>query len=66
MWANPRSVSWCSANIRHRHLTAEQKRTIIATLLRENPYRSVRAIAREVGVSKNTLAAERAEQDRRG
>jgi len=55
-----------SANIRRRHLTGEQKRQLIAVLLKDNPERSDRAIARDVGVSKNTVAAERAEQESRG
>jgi hypothetical protein len=55
-----------SANVKRRHLTAEQKRDVIARLLKDDPTRSDRAIARDVGVSKNTVATERVEQERRG
>jgi len=55
-----------SANIRRRHLSSEQKRQLIAALLHDNPNRSDRAIARDIGVSKNTVAAERAVQESRG
>ena len=55
-----------STNIRRRHLTAEQKREIIADLLKENPERSDRATAKIAGVHHETVAAVREEGERRG
>lgn len=55
-----------SANIRRRHLTAEQKREIIAELLRQKPERSDRATAQIVGVSHHTVASVRGEEEGRG
>jgi len=49
-----------SANIHRRHLTAVQKREIIAELLKANPERSNRATARVARVSDNTVGAVRA------
>ena len=40
-----------SANIRRRHLTAEQKRDLVATLLKLDPGKSDRSIAKVVSVS---------------
>jgi hypothetical protein len=55
-----------SVNIRRRHLDAEQKRGIIAKLLKENPERSDRATAQIAGVSHHTVAAVRAEAEGTG
>jgi hypothetical protein len=55
-----------SANIRRRHLSTEQKQDLIAQLLKDDPTRSDRAIARNVGVDKNTVATVRAKQESRG
>jgi len=40
-----------SANIHRRHLTAEQKRELIAKLIKASPEKSDRTIAGELGVS---------------
>src|SRR4051794_5993850 len=50
-----------SANIRRRHLTAEQKREIIARLLKANPERSDRATAQIANVDHKTVADVRAQ-----
>src|SRR4051812_29989820 len=55
-----------SANIRRRHLTAEQEREIIARLLKANPERSDRATARLVGTSPSTVGAIRREGEESG
>lgn len=44
-------------NIKRRHLTTEQKREEIMRAAERNPNKSLRAIAREVGVSHPTVAA---------
>jgi hypothetical protein len=51
-----------SANIHRRHLTAEQKREIIAKLLKADPTRSNRQIAETVNVDHKTVASVRAEK----
>lgn len=48
-----------SANLHRRHLTREQKREVIAAMLKANPNRSNRDIAVEVKASHNTVAAVR-------
>jgi ParB-like nuclease domain len=48
-----------SENIRRRHLTAEQKREIVASLLRADPSKSNRAIAATAKVDDKTVAAVR-------
>jgi hypothetical protein len=55
-----------SVNIRRRHLTSEQKRDIIAKLLKLNPQRSDRAIAKNVGVDHKTVATERVKAEAGG
>lgn len=69
-WPTPAKIICCekdpftyvvSANIHRRHLTAAQKRDIIAELLRQAPERSDRATARIAGVSGKTVAAIRSE-----
>jgi len=55
-----------SANIHRRHLTAEQKRELIAKLLKSTPEQSDRQIAETVKVDHKTVGAVRAEQEGRG
>jgi len=55
-----------SANILRRHLTAEQKREAIAKLVKAQPEKSDRAIAREVKVDHKTVAAVRSDAEARG
>src|SRR5215471_17671304 len=54
-----------SANIHRRHLTAEQKREIIAELLKANPQRSNNATAKIAKVDDKTVGAVRADLERR-
>jgi hypothetical protein len=54
-----------SANLHRRHLTSEQKRDVIAKLLKHNPDRSNRQIGRQVGVSPHTVGDVRADLERR-
>jgi hypothetical protein len=61
------ALAWViSANIRRRHLTAEQKRELIAKLIKAQPEKSNRAIGKMAKADKNTVAAVRAEQEGRG
>jgi hypothetical protein len=55
-----------SANLHRRHLTAEQKREVIAALLKANPAQSDRAVAKTAKVSHHTVADVRAEAEGRG
>jgi hypothetical protein len=55
-----------SANIHRRHLTAEQKRELIAKLIAAQPEKSNRQIAKQANVDKNTVAAVRQEMEGRG
>lgn len=48
-----------SANIRRRHLSAYQKRELIANLLKANPEQSDRRVAKTTGVHHETVAAVR-------
>jgi hypothetical protein len=48
-----------TANIHRRHLTANQKRDLIAKLLKANPEKSDRAIAKTAKVSDKTVGRER-------
>jgi ParB-like chromosome segregation protein Spo0J len=54
-----------SANVRRRHLTAEQKRDIIANVLKTQPASSDRTIAKLTTVSDKTVGAVRRELERR-
>jgi hypothetical protein len=54
-----------SANIHRRHLTAEQKREIVAELLKANPQRSNNATAKLAKVDDKTVGAVRADLERR-
>jgi hypothetical protein len=55
-----------SANIHRRHLTAEQKREIIAKLIKATPEKSNRQIAKQAKVHHETVASVRTEQEARG
>jgi hypothetical protein len=55
-----------SANIHRRHLTAEQKRELIAKLLKATPEKSNRQIAETVKASHVTVGAVRAEMESTG
>jgi ParB-like chromosome segregation protein Spo0J len=55
-----------SANVRRRHLSAEQKRDLIAALLKDNPGRSDRATAQIARASHPTVAAVRRELENSG
>jgi len=55
-----------SANIHRRHLTAEQKREIIAELIKATPEKSDRAIADEMKVDKNVVSRMRKKTEATG
>jgi hypothetical protein len=55
-----------SANAHRRHLTAEQKREVIAALLKVQPTKSDRAIAKTAKVDHKTVAAIRAKAEAGG
>lgn len=55
-----------SANIQRRHLTAEQKRDLIAELLKVKPEQSNRSIAKQVKVDHKTVAASRSKLESTG
>jgi len=55
-----------SRNIHRRHLTTEQKREVIANLIKALPEKSDRQIAAMLGVSHHTVGTVRAEMERRG
>jgi hypothetical protein len=55
-----------SANIRRRHLTAEQKRELIAKLIKATPEKSDRAIAKTAKVDHKTVRAVRGNLEARG
>jgi N6-adenosine-specific RNA methylase IME4 len=55
-----------SANIHRRHLTSEQKRDLIAKLLRATPEKSNRQIAETVKASPTTVGTVRAEMEATG
>jgi hypothetical protein len=55
-----------SANFHRRHLTAEQKRELIAKLIKATPEKSDRQIAAMLGVSHHTVGMVRTEMERRG
>jgi len=55
-----------SRNIHRRHLTAEQKRALIARLLTADPNKSDRQIAETVKADHRTVGAVRAKQEARG
>jgi hypothetical protein len=54
-----------SANIHRRHLSAEQKRELIAKLLKAQPDKSNNAIAKQVKADDKTVATVRREMERR-
>jgi hypothetical protein len=55
-----------SANIHRRHLTVEQKHELIAKLIKTDPTKSNRQIAKTVKVDHKTVASVRAEKEGRG
>jgi hypothetical protein len=55
-----------SANIRRRHLSAEQKRELIVKLIKAEPTKSNRQVATTVGVSHPHIAKVRAELEQAG
>jgi hypothetical protein len=55
-----------SANIRRRHLTAEQKRDLLVKLIKATPEKSDRQIARAVKASPTTVGTLRTEMEARG
>ncbi len=55
-----------SVNLHRRHLTAEQRRTVIAELLKTRPERSNRQTAKLVGADHKTAASVRRELEGRG
>jgi hypothetical protein len=55
-----------SANIHRRHLTAEQKRELIAKLIKTTPEKSDRQIAETVKASPTTVGTVRAEMEAKG
>jgi hypothetical protein len=55
-----------TANIHRRHLTAEQKRDLLAKLIKAQPEKSDRRIGKMARASKNTAAAVRREMEGRG
>jgi len=54
-----------SKNLHRRHLTAEQKRAVIAAVLKEAPEKSNRRVAEQVKVDDKTVATVRTEMERR-
>ena len=54
-----------SLNIHRRHLSSEQRREVVAALLKQQPSRSNRAIGTQVKVSDKTVAAERRRMEAR-
>src|SRR5262249_53020714 len=55
-----------SKNIRRRHLTAEQKRDLIAKLLKARPEKSNRQIGKQIGASHHTVKEVRTEMEGTG
>jgi hypothetical protein len=55
-----------SANLRRRHLTGKQKRELIAKLLKANPEKSDRSVAKLVGASPTTAGDVRHELEQAG
>ena len=49
-----------SANIHRRHLTAEQRRDLIVKVIKAQPQKSDRAIAKQIGVGNKTVSRARA------
>ena len=60
-WIDDPATYVISANIHRRHLTAEQKRELIANLLKADPGKSDRQIAEAVKASPTTVGTVRAE-----
>ena len=64
-WIDPYEYA-VSANVHRRHLTCEQKRELIAKVLKADPEKSNRQIAETVKADHKTVAKVRAEQEARG
>jgi protein gp37 len=54
-----------SCNLYRCHLTAEQKRQVVAAVLKEQPRRSNRSVAKKAGVDDKTVGSVRKELERR-
>jgi ParB-like chromosome segregation protein Spo0J len=65
-WIDDPAAYVRSANIHRRHLKAKEKRDLIAELLKANPEKPNRQIAKEVGVSHTHLAKVRTEMEKAG
>src|SRR5262249_61808449 len=63
---NDPSANRTSANTHRRHLTAEQKRELIAKLIKATPEKSDRQIAETVKASPTTVGTVRAEMEAKG
>jgi ParB-like chromosome segregation protein Spo0J len=53
------------ANVNRRHLTTEQKKTLVIQIMRERPYASDRQIAKLTGVDNKTVGNYRRELEKR-
>jgi ParB-like chromosome segregation protein Spo0J len=53
------------ANVNRRHLTTEQKKTLVIQIMRERPYFSDRQIAKLTGVDNKTVGNHRRELEKR-
>jgi ParB-like chromosome segregation protein Spo0J len=65
-WIDDPAAYVISANIRRRHLTGEQKRDLIAKLVKAQPEKSDREIAKIAKVDHKTVGAARAEMEATG
>src|SRR5262249_5073118 len=65
-WIGNPTAYVISANIPRRHLTAEQKRDLVAKLVKAQPDKSDRQIAKQAKVDHKTVAAVRREGEARG
>src|SRR5262249_54398704 len=65
-WIKDPTAYVISANIHRRHLTAEQKRELIAKLIKAQPEKSNRQIAATAKASPTTVGAERAKMEAKG
>ena len=65
-WVGSPAAYVISANIHRRHLTAQQKRELIAKLVKAQPEKSNRQIAKQAKVDHKTVASVRQEGEGRG
>src|SRR5262249_55500379 len=56
----------CSVNLHRRHLTAKQRRDVIASVLKASPQQSNRQVAAKLGVDHKTVGAVRRQQEAGG